>query len=100
MATTKIDLAVGLVGLQSDWNTTMRIYQVPYYIICSQACPLFFCKIKKGLIKKKKKFEQDVTSTNKNKAVVDASSPDKKAQSIQSNLISLVITGSPGIFSR
>ncbi len=43
---------------------------------------------------------QDITSTNKQKAVVNASSPSERSQSVQSNLISLLITGSPGIFSR
>jgi hypothetical protein len=28
LATTKIDLAVGFIGQDSDWNTTMRVYQV------------------------------------------------------------------------
>jgi hypothetical protein len=28
LATTKIDLAVGLIGLDSDWNSTMRVYKV------------------------------------------------------------------------
>lgn len=28
LATTKIDLAVGLIGLDSDWNNTMRVYKV------------------------------------------------------------------------
>lgn len=31
---------------------------------------------------------------------MDASDPSLKSQTVQSNLISLLITGSPGIFSR
>jgi hypothetical protein len=69
LATTEIDLALGLIGLEEDWNTTMRLYP---------------------------DVNLDAAATNK--SVIDASST--KAQSIQSNLISLILSGSPAIFSR
>ncbi len=69
LATTEIDLALGFVGLNQDWNDTMRLYP--------------------GL-------NQDGSATNK--SVIDATGD--KAMSIQSNLISLILTGDDGIFSR
>ncbi len=69
LATTEIDLALGFIGLEEDWNTTMRLYP---------------------------DVNLDAAATNK--SVIDASST--KAQSVQSNLISLILSGSPAIFSR
>lgn len=69
LSTTTIDIALGFIGTQNDWNTTMRVYP----------------NINAG-------------GAATNKTVIDASSA--KAQSVQSNLLSLIVRGSPGLFSR
>jgi len=71
LGTTKVDLAVGLVGLQSDWDNTMAIYRDVTQATAQQG----------GLLDR----------------VTNATAP---ARSIASGLISLVVKGNPGIFSR
>lgn len=69
LATTNIDIALGFVGLEQDWTSTMRLYP-----------------------------NINAAGAATNKSVIDATS--SKALSVQSNLISLVLRGSDGIFSR
>jgi hypothetical protein len=38
LSTTVVDIAVGLVGKQSDWNTSVVVYKV-----CSRFVPCFLC---------------------------------------------------------
>jgi hypothetical protein len=71
LGTTKVDLTVGLVGLQSDWDKTMAIYQDVTQATTQQG----------GLLDR----------------VTNGTGP---ARSIASGLISLVVKGNPGIFSR
>ena len=69
LSTTNIDIALGFVGHDEDWDTTMRLYP----------------NVNDG-------------GAATNKSVIDASGV--KSHSVQSNLISLVVRGSPAIFSR
>ena len=74
LSTTDIDLAVGFVGLDSDWNNTMRLF--PGINANGAASKL----------------------GDSDRPMIDAS--NTKSKTVQSNLISLVVRGSPGIFNR
>lgn len=76
LSATKIDIGVGLVGLDEDWNTTMRIFPDVTQSGAAEGA--------------------NIDSTNLT-AWGNASGPSR---SIQSALISLVVRGSSSIFSR
>lgn len=76
LSATKIDIGVGLVGLDDDWNSTMRIFPDVTQSGAAEGA--------------------SIDSTNIT-AWGNASGP---ARSIQSALISMVVRGSSAIFSR
>lgn len=70
LAATKVDIGIGLVGMEQEWDTTMRIFP-------------------------------DVTQSGAAEgANVDTTNITVPSRSIQSALISVVVSGSSGIFSR
>ena len=76
LGSTKVDIGVGMVGLDSDWNTTMRIFRDVTQSGAAEGA--------------------QIDSTN----LTAWGNNSRTARTIQSGLISLVVSGNSALFSR